>query len=234
MSDVFISYAKTDRHQAEALADDLKLHGYSVWWDTALYGGEDFHDVIFRALDDAKAVIVIWSESSAKSQWVRGEAQHAQSQQKLIPTKFAKLRDADIPLNFRTLHTEPLEDRDRILRAVERLTGKRSRAPSAGTAGAPNVSTSRAARAENQMRQLAAGTSAWPDWRSPRRWVIFWVALISIAGFVGIWVYLDGYWAGFREVYSGRGRDRFSWTPIVGTVVVFFAFVVVERLTRRR
>jgi TIR domain len=83
-----------------------------VWWDTELYGGEDFHDVILQALDDAKAAIVIWSESSVKSYWVRGEAQHAQSQRKLIPTKFAALPESDIPLNFRALHTEALADTD--------------------------------------------------------------------------------------------------------------------------
>ena len=157
MADVFISYSKTDRQHAEALANDLKLHGYTVWWDTTLYGGEDFHDVILQALDDAKAAIVIWSESSVKSHWVRGEAQHAQSQQKLIPTKFAKLRDTDIPLNFRALHTELLEDRDRILRAVERLAGKRAQSPAARIALAARArqsrtSSSRAASARKRMR----------------------------------------------------------------------------------
>jgi hypothetical protein len=125
MADVFISYSKADRPQAEALAEDLKRHGYSVWWDPDLYGGEDFHAVILREIDAAKAAIVIWSEASVKSHWVRGEAQHAQSQQKLIPTKFSKLKDTDIPLNFRALHIELLDHKDRILRAVERLAGKR-------------------------------------------------------------------------------------------------------------
>ena len=156
MSDVFISYSKVDRRQAEALAEDLKLHGYSVWWDTNLYGGEDFHDVILQALDAAKVAIVIWSEPSVKSQWVRGEAQHAQSQQKLKPTKFSKLRDADIPLNFRTLHTEPLEDRDRILRAVERMAGRRSEAPAAG---ARNVTIGRRRTETRVEHAIIVGSS---------------------------------------------------------------------------
>jgi hypothetical protein len=223
MSDVFISYSKTDRHQAEALADDLKLHGYSVWWDTELYGGEDFHDVILKALDAAKVAIVIWSEASVKSQWVRGEAQHAQSQQKLIPTKFAKLRDADVPLNFRALHTELLDDRERILRAVERLTGKTSGATSsAGGAGAPTAPTRRTALASDRTLQQDRGMSAW---QSPRRWAIFWVALVTLGVLFVIWNYLAGLKGG---LLLG------SWTPLLSTLVGLFAFIMVERLTRRR
>lgn len=171
MADVFISYSKADRPHAEALADELELHGYKVWWDTALYGGEDFHDTILRALDDAKAVIVIWSESSVKSQWVRGEAQHAQSQQKLIPTKFAELRETDIPLIFRTLHTEPLEDRDRILRAVERLVGNRSKALIVEDhAGDPAVTIRPTTRAEPPAPQRERVPPFWARLKGLFKW----------------------------------------------------------------
>ena len=51
MPDVFISYSKTDRAIAEALADDLRDRGVEVWWDYQLYAGDDFHDAILAALD---------------------------------------------------------------------------------------------------------------------------------------------------------------------------------------
>jgi TIR domain-containing protein len=46
--DVFISYAHDDkgadddRHPARMLADMLEAEGYSVWWDRALLGGDDW------------------------------------------------------------------------------------------------------------------------------------------------------------------------------------------------
>ena len=33
MSDIFISYARTNRDRAQALAAALDQRGYSVWWD---------------------------------------------------------------------------------------------------------------------------------------------------------------------------------------------------------
>jgi len=219
MSDVFISYSKADRRQAEALAEDLKLHGYSVWWDTELYGGEDFHDVILRALDGTKAVIVIWSEASVKSQWVRGEAQHAQSQHKLIPTRFARLRDTDIPLNFRALHTELLDERDRILRALERLAGKRKRASTAeDPASEPAITPRATARTENRAPPPAQGMARW----ARRQLVVFWVATITMGVLMYIW---------------GRFAPAATSDALVFLVIglgVLFILIVVQKLTHRR
>ena len=75
MADVFISYSRPDLSFAKALADDLKAARFEVWWDAELYAGDDFHNVIRDEIAKAKAVIVIWSDTAASSQWVRGEAQ---------------------------------------------------------------------------------------------------------------------------------------------------------------
>ncbi len=120
MADVFISYSKVDRSIAEALANDLKEDGYDVWWDFELYAGDDFHHVIRRELAEAKAVIVIWSESAVTSQWVRGEAQEAFDQGKLIATHVPYFDTRKLPINFRALHTENVGSRANIVRAVER------------------------------------------------------------------------------------------------------------------
>jgi tetratricopeptide (TPR) repeat protein len=121
MSDVFISYSKTERELAEKLAVDLKSRGISVWWDFELYTGEDFHETIIAALDAAKAVVVIWSDAAVASRWVRGEAEHAADANKLIPlcvTGFDKRR---LPLNFRALHTDDVSADARLMRALGRL-----------------------------------------------------------------------------------------------------------------
>ena len=77
---VFISYSRKDKAMAKALADDLAAAGVPVWWDREIYPGDDFHNAIVTALDQAQVVIVIWSEDAAASPWVRDEARRAARQ----------------------------------------------------------------------------------------------------------------------------------------------------------
>jgi TIR domain len=74
VSDIFISYARPDQQLAQSIADDLKARGFKVWWDTELLGSDDFYDVIYSALSNAKAAIVIWTKNSCHSRFVRDEA----------------------------------------------------------------------------------------------------------------------------------------------------------------
>ena len=125
MADVFISYARTDRDAAAALAAWLEAHGYSVWWDSALSGGENFSRRIEQELAAAAAVVVLWSQAAAGSDWVRDEAATAKAAGKLVP---ASIDGAPPPLGFQGLHTIPLPDWRTgdagfaaLLRAIEAL-----------------------------------------------------------------------------------------------------------------
>jgi TIR domain len=69
-----------------------------VWWDPKLRAGEHFDDVIEKALDQAKCVIVIWSERSVQSRYVRTEATYALDQDKLVPVAIESVK---LPLRFR-------------------------------------------------------------------------------------------------------------------------------------
>ncbi|HEV2818581.1 MAG TPA: toll/interleukin-1 receptor domain-containing protein [Allosphingosinicella sp.] len=84
MADVFISYAKTDGAAVRRLAEAVRQQGYSVWWDEELPPHLSYSDVIAEQIGAAKAAIVVWSESAARSQWVRAEADLARNQAKLI------------------------------------------------------------------------------------------------------------------------------------------------------
>jgi formylglycine-generating enzyme required for sulfatase activity len=120
MADIFISYSKKHAALTEALARDLEAEGYTTWWDTGLLPGDEFPDEIKRQLDAAKAVIVIWTESSVNSKWVRAEATRAHAQGKLIALHRAGLDLQDIPLPLNTLHSELASERAKIFAALSR------------------------------------------------------------------------------------------------------------------
>ena len=118
MADVFISYAKTDRPLALKLAAMLEAEGWTTWWDTSLTTGENFRNEIMTQLARARAVIVIWTDTSIKSDWVRSEAGRAQGDRKLIPVKLAYLTYKDLPPPLDVLHTENVSEDEKIRAAV--------------------------------------------------------------------------------------------------------------------
>jgi TIR domain-containing protein len=129
MSDIFISYARPDRERARLLAQALEQRGWSVWWDHDIPPGRKFDDVIEEALAAARCVVVLWSQASTASDWVRNEAGEAMQRQVLIPA----LIDADvkIPLGFRRLQAadlsrwqgEPSDEFEQFCEAVQRNVG---------------------------------------------------------------------------------------------------------------
>ena len=130
MADVFISYAKADRPLALKLAAMLEAEGWKTWWDTSLIPGDDFRNEIMTELGRARAVIVIWTDASVKSDWVRSEAGRAQADRKLIPVKLAHLTYKDLPPPFDVLHTENVGEEDKIRAAVVAQLAKPAVEPS--------------------------------------------------------------------------------------------------------
>lgn len=107
MSDIFISYARTDRVKAKLLADALARQGWSVWWDRNIPPGRSFDEVIENALDSAKCVIVLWSQQSVSSAWVKTEAGEGARRRILIPVLIENVK---VPLEFRRIQTASLLD----------------------------------------------------------------------------------------------------------------------------
>src|SRR5262249_31135286 len=130
MADIFISYSKADHPLALKLSAFLEAEGWSVWWDRNLSAGEVYRDEIMRELSAARAVIVIWTQTSIKSDWARAEAGRAKAEGKLIPVQAAGLAYSDIPLPFGEMHTETLTAADLIRAAVVAQLSKPAVAPS--------------------------------------------------------------------------------------------------------
>ncbi len=95
MTDVFISYAREDQPQAERIARGLEAMGLSVFWDNEIPPGQTWADYIESKLNQCAVAVVLWSQHSTKSQWVREEAR--MGRQKLIP---ARLDASEAPFGF--------------------------------------------------------------------------------------------------------------------------------------
>src|SRR5215813_12638930 len=120
MAQVFISYAKTDRAVAHALAKDLEARGLTVWWDDHLYAGQNFRQAIVEVIKEAKAVIVIWSDASVQSDWVYDEAGLAHRQKKLVTTAVPNFT-GDVPPGFGGLHFVTVTDREKLYVALSKF-----------------------------------------------------------------------------------------------------------------
>ena len=102
MSRIFLSYARDDVDAARQLAEGISQAGHEVWWDHHLHGGSRFAAEIDRALKDAEAVVVLWSEASVDSAWVQDEAAEGRDSGRLVPVAIASAKP---PLGFRQFQT---------------------------------------------------------------------------------------------------------------------------------
>jgi methylmalonyl-CoA mutase cobalamin-binding subunit len=107
MADIFISYKSEDRTRARLVAEALQTEGFDVWYDPSLQAGEDYQEVIDRELRTALVVVVLWSQLSVKSRWVRSEATIGDRNGALapiivepceLPTAFVLVQSADLSL----------------------------------------------------------------------------------------------------------------------------------------
>src|SRR5438067_2394264 len=105
MSDIFISYARSTEAQAKVVAEALRALGYDVWRDDQIGAHQAFGKVLEERLQQAKAVLVLWSVEAAKSEWVRSEASRARAMGKLVqltldrsplPMPFDQIQCADL------------------------------------------------------------------------------------------------------------------------------------------
>jgi len=105
MSDIFISYSRSDEKVAKSLAHGFEQCGWTVFWDRRIPPGRMWADVIEFEIEEAKCVVVLWSRGSLRSKWVKEEAGEANDQGKLLPVR---IEDEKPPLGFRQIHCADL------------------------------------------------------------------------------------------------------------------------------
>ncbi len=99
---VFLSYARADQKRARGVIAALEQAGIKVWWDGLLEGGDTFLPTTEAALENADAVVVLWSKTSVESHWVRDEATRGRERECLVPLRLDASRP---PLGFRQFQT---------------------------------------------------------------------------------------------------------------------------------
>ncbi len=147
MSDIFISYKSDDIAIAKVIAEELQSRGWSVFWDREVPIAENIYDFIDAELDNTHCVIVLWSESSIKSKWVKEEAREGLNKNILRPIFIEKVRP---PFGFRDLKTvdltgwkkgTPNTDFDNLIKSIQSLIGTPSKPNKPDEEGPPERDT---------------------------------------------------------------------------------------------
>jgi tetratricopeptide (TPR) repeat protein len=123
---IFISYSSRHRDLTQALAAAIEVQygAGSVWWDHALESWGDFEIQIRNALNEASAVVVIWTKEAGESDWVKSEAGRASRDGKLVNVRAPGMAWRDVPSPYDQHHFKKFDDTDGILRTIASvLTG---------------------------------------------------------------------------------------------------------------
>jgi TIR domain len=103
MHEIFISYSRRDISTVRALTTALSQKGVTVWVDRSdIQEGDAYDTQIEEAIAQTRVVIVLWSENSIKSHWVRAEAAYALAKHKLLPLSIDQCQP---PLQFMQIQT---------------------------------------------------------------------------------------------------------------------------------
>ncbi len=129
---VFLSYATPNRELSRGFLELLNDHGVKVWWDQDLRPGEEWREEIKKRLEQASAVVTLWTNESTVSKAVIEEASTAQANRKLVHIRMDR---SEIPYGFAETQYVDLTEWDgtsshpdfqRIIHAIQDKTGERS------------------------------------------------------------------------------------------------------------
>lgn len=164
MASVFLSYDHDDATHAATIAAALEKSGHSVWWDRHIHGGAEYNSEIETAVEDADAVIVLWSKGSVRSPWVRDEAAEGRDRGKLVPVLLDQVKP---PMGFRQFQTidltgwkprQRLPKQDELLKAIGRMAA--GPAPAQTAAAQPTRQGKHVKLPHLAMAIAAAGAAA--------------------------------------------------------------------------
>lgn len=213
MAKLFLSYARKDAVRASRFADWLEQEGHDVWRDDDdISGGASFSSEIETALKDCDAVLVLWSQSSHDSAWVRDEAAVGRDAGKLIPFS---IDQSEAPLGFRQFQTIDLSKWKR---------GEPQKAPQIRQA----IGKYSAARPSVPTDALNSSGSTTRRPRRPLQLAISGLAITAIAGVTGYFL-LSGLKADTTTISIVGDPAGSSGSELASTISAELAPVLVAR-----
>ena len=103
MADLYITYGLRETSWVNKLVTILDDEGFTICWEHAVAPGDDVRtDDSIQALNNAKCVLAVWSDTSVDDFWVLSDAERAVAQNKLISVV---AKSAVIPRAFRQSET---------------------------------------------------------------------------------------------------------------------------------
>jgi len=91
------------------------------WWDQMMQPGATFPLELAKALSEASCAIVIWTNSSIKSDHVLDEAERARRARRLIPVAPRQFNVNDLPIGFGALQITDIDELDKLQGRLEAL-----------------------------------------------------------------------------------------------------------------
>jgi len=102
VSHVFVSYAHADRERVRRYVERLKSSGFIVRWDDDLRG-QPFDKQLKQWIEEADAIVIFWSLTSIKRNFVQSELHHANIS-KVISVRIDPIDPKSIPLESNILN----------------------------------------------------------------------------------------------------------------------------------
>jgi hypothetical protein len=126
--DIFISYSHSDRPLVQNLAEQLHHRGVRVWWDEwEIKPGDTLRERIIQGIDNAKNFLVVISETTLSSQWVKYELNSALISEiedqdvRVVPIITGTIQFTDLPTDLRAKYGLVCKDTNTINRTVEEM-----------------------------------------------------------------------------------------------------------------
>ena len=176
--DVFISYSRKDIAAAETLCRALDEAGVKYWIDRNMHGSVNFLSEITRYIRNAKAVLFIASDNSAKSEWTQKEILYALKHKKTI-----------IPYRLGKFHFEENEELDFVFTNVQWIDSLEAM-----------VDTLQKLGLTHQKRVVPPTPPTPPQPTDPRRPKWLWALALMPLLLISLWLGFRGNFSGQEEV----------------------------------
>jgi tetratricopeptide (TPR) repeat protein len=139
MEEIFISYSSKHRSLTRQLekAIEAQYGRDSVWWDNKRESWGSFEEQNRAKAEASSAIVVIWNEEAAASDWIKSEAHTAHKRGCLINVAVDGFPFDNIPKPYDTYHVKLLSDVPGILVSIAGvIAGKppKTAIPAAGSA----------------------------------------------------------------------------------------------------